>query len=1060
MRFYAIYSIFIQYIYILSAFSKKIIKTTKQHMMKKNLLLLLFSLFMIIGQVLAQEKVISGTVTSADDGQPLPGVTVKVKGSSVGTQTDVNGKYIVKAKNADVIIFSFLGTISQQITVGERNVINVVLKQDNKALNEVVVTAYGITREKKALGYSAQTIDGDAVASTQRENFLNALQGRVAGATITPTNGVPGASSQIIIRGAVSLDGDNQPLFVIDGLPISNRTFSEYNLVGQGTYNRTNDYGNRAMDINPDEIASITILKGPEASALYGTEGASGAVVITTKKAKAGTAKVTYSNDFRVENAYRFPPVQTVYGPGAGGFFDEEHQTRTFFGAKYPTTDTLYDNIGNFYQAGFTQRHNATVEGGSEKLSLRSTLSYTDQTGIIPGTGYNNINLKISGTSQISKKLSMNGSLNLINSKTDKTYKGSGGPMLSSLTWPLNDDMRNYLTEGGDRRTITGSYSDELDNPYWALKYNPNNDKNRRVLANVSIDYKPLDWLSVTARGGADVNAGQGLSAYNPQAYNANVSGSSYAGGGINTYNSNEVLYSGTFIATLQKDFGKFKPILRLGSDIKDDSYQVNSQFGSRFYQQDFYSLNNTDPTSQKVAYTNELKRKVGFFVSAELGYDDFLYLTLTGRQDLSSTLPIKNYSFFYPATSLSFVFSELAPFKDLNWLSFGKLRASWGQSGKDARVAYITKTKLVAQGTTGGGFAVDVTAGNPDLQAEFTTSEEAGLELSLFKSRLSFDFSYYQTLSDKQITAPRLSYGTGAILGYINSGKIRYRGFELLIKGTPIQKKNFAWDISTNIARTHGNILSLPANQNVFYLSDTWLFDNVRAQYTVGSSISAFAGIQYLKNDKGELLINPVNGMPIKDANFTPIGDRAPDFTMGLTNSFTYKNFNLSFLFDIRKGGDIYNATELYLYARGQSRLSLDRETPRVIEGVIRDGLENTDHPTKNNVIVTPYITTSYYSTYYNTLDFLEKNINWIRMKDITLAYNLPNKTFANSKVFKSASIFVTGTDLLLITNYKGVDPAVNGLSAATGGLGGTGIDFGSVGLPRGYNLGIKVGF
>ena len=1026
--------------------------------MKKKLLVIFLGSLLFLTRATAQQINVTGKVTSSDG--PLPGVSIRVKASNTAAQTNGDGNYSIKAATNDVLVFTYIGYGAVERTVGSAGVINVILRPDANALDEVVVTAFGITRDKKALGYSAQTLQGNVIADTQRENFINALQGRVAGATITPTNGTPGASSQIIIRGAVSLDGDNQPLFVVDGLPISNRTFSEYNLVGQGTYNRTNDYGNRAMDINPEEIESLTILKGPEASALYGTQGASGAVVITTKRAKAGTARVSYSNNFRVENAYRFPPIQTVYGPGAGGFFDEENQTRVFFGAKYPGNLPQFDNVGNFYQTGFTQRHNATVEGGSEKLSIRTTLSYTDQKGIIPGTGYNNINLRVSGVSQISEKLSLNASLNLISSKTDKTYKGGGSPMISALTWPLTDDMRNYLTETGDRRVITGSYSAELDNPYWGVRYNPNNDKNNRVLANVGLDYKPAAWLAFSGRIGADISAQQGLSAYGSQSYNANVSGSSYSGGGINTYNANERQLTGTFITTLRKDFGKFKPILRLGTDLTDNSYQVNSQFGTKFYQQDFYSLNNTDPASQRVQYTNELKRKVGAFASAELGYGEFLYLTLTGREDFSSTLPIQNYSFFYPATSLSFVFSELAPFKKLDWLSFGKLRASWGQSGKDARVAYITKTKLVAQQTTGGGFAVDVTAGNPDLKAEFTTSKEIGMELGFFKRRLSFDFSYFQTLSDKQITAPRLSYGTGAILGYINSGKIRYNGFELLVKGTPVQNENFAWDISANIARQKGNILSLPANQDVFYLSDTWLFDNVRAQYTVGSSVSSFAGIQNLRNNAGQLLINPVNGMPIKDANFTPIGDRAPQFTMGLTNSFTYKNFNLSFLLDIRKGGDIYNATELYLYARGQSRLSLDRETPRIIEGVIRDGLENTANPTINNVVVTPYVTTSYYSTYYNTLDFLEKDINWIRMKDVTLSYNLPKTLFAKSKVFKSANVFFTGTDLLLISNYKGVDPAVNGLSAATGGLGGTGIDYGSVGLPRGYNFGFKLGF
>lgn len=1026
--------------------------------MKRKLLLLFWCTLLLATQAFAQQIVVTGKVTSAEDGLPIPGASVKIKGSTTAVQTSTAGTYSIKSKKGDVLVFSYIGTTVQEKTVGANTVVNASLAENNNALNEVVVTAFGITRDKKALGYSAQTIKGEEIAGTQRDNFLNALQGRVAGATITPTNGTPGASSQMIIRGAVSLDGDNQPLFVVDGLPISNRTFSEYNLVGQGSFNRNNDYGNRAMDINPEEIASITILKGPEASALYGTEGASGAVVITTKRAKAGTARVSYSNSFRMENVYRFPDVQSVYGGGAGGFFDDE--TRVYFGAKYPANLPTYDNLGNFYKTGFTQKHNASIEGGTEALSLRTSVSYTDQSGTLPGTGFNSINAKVSGTSTISPKISTNASLNLINSRTDKTFKGAGSPMISALSWPITDDMRNYLTATGARRTISGSLSGELDNPFFGVNKNPNWDKVNRVLGNFGIDYKPTEWLAFSGRVGADISAQQGLSAYHPESYSANFSGTSAGGGGINTFNSNERLFNGSFITTLKKDFGKFKPIVRVGADIKDNSYQVNSQYGTKFYQADFYSLNNTDPTTQRVAYTDELKRKVGTFASAEFGYDNYLFLTLTGRYDMSSTLPVKNQGFFYPATSLSFVFSELPAFKKMEWLSFGKLRGSWGQSGKDARVAYITKTKLVAQTTTGGGFAVDVTAGNPDLQAEFTTASEVGMEMGFFKNRLSFDFSYFETLSNKQITAPRLSYATGAILEYINSGKIKYRGFEALVKGTPIKTENFAWDISANIALQKGHILSLPADQKTFYVSDTWLFDNVRAQYNPGSSVSAFSGITYLRNNNGDLLISPTSGLPIKGTDFTPIGDRAPDFTIGLSNSFTYKRFNLAFLFDIRKGGDIYNATELYLYSRGLSKLSLDRETPRVIKGVLRDGLENSASPTQNSIIVTPYITTSYYSSAYNTEDFLQKDVNWIRLKDITLSYNLPKSVFGESKVFKSASVFVTGTDLWLMTNYKGVDPAVNGLSAASGGLGGTGIDYGSVGLPRGYNLGVKIGF
>jgi len=1028
--------------------------------MKKKLLLIALGSFLLLANVFAQQKVISGKVTSSEDGMIIPGASVKIKGSSLAVQTNTSGLYSILAKSTDVLVFSYIGMTPHEQVVGSNTSINVVLKPNSEALNEVVVTAFGIPRDKKSIGYSAQTLKGSEIADTQRDNFLNALQGRVAGATITPTTGAPGASATMIIRGGVSLDGDNSPLFVVDGMPISNRTFSDYNLVGQGSFNRQTDYGNKAMDINPEEIETITILKGPEASALYGTEGASGAVVITTKRAKAGTTRVSYSNSFRVTNTYRYPEVQTVYAGGTGGIFDEEQRTRTFFGSKYPEGKQMYDNIGNFYKTGFAQKHNTVVEGGTDKLSMRTALSYNNETGVVPGTGFRSLNGKITATSKISEKINMNASLNMISSKTDKTYKGVSSPMLSALSWPLTDDMRNYLTPLGERRTVTGSLGGELDNPYWGVNRNPNWDKNNRVLANVNVEYKPLDWLSLKGMAGADIYAQSGLSAYDVQSYEANKANTTNAGGSLNTYNANERLITGTFLATAKKDFGKFKPLVTLGTDIRDDSYQVNAQFGTRYYQPNFFSMNNIDPTTQRVAYTDELKRKVGVFGSANLGYDEFLYLNMTGRLDLTSTLPQKNYSFFYPSVSLSFVFSELKPLKELSWLSFGKLRSSIGLSGKDARVAYITKNKLIAQQTTGGGYALDATMGNPNLEAEFSTQSEVGLEMAFFKNRLSFDFSLYQSLSDKQITAPRLSYASGSVLQYINSGKIRSRGFELLVKGSPVRNKNFSWDISANAARNRGKILSLPAGQDVFYVSDTWLFDNVRAQYSKGSSISAFASYDFYRNDKGQLLINPINGMPIRDLTFRQFGDRAPDISVGLTNSFTYKNFNLSFLLDMRKGGDIYNATELYLYTRGLSKLSLDREVPRIIEGVFRDGLENTANPTKNNVVVIPYVTTAYYSTYFNSADFIERDVNWIRLKDITLAYAFPNKAFANNKTFKSLSLFVTGTDLLLITNYKGVDPSVNGLSAAAGGLGGTGIDFGSVGLPRGLNFGLKVGF
>ncbi len=1032
---------------------------TKIMFMKKKLLMLFLGTFLLAMQVMAQQVTVTGKVTSAEDGLPIPGASVKIKGTNMAVQTSTTGTYAIKANAGAVLQYIYLGMVTQEKTVGATTVINIVLSSDSQSLNEVVVTAQGIEKTRRELAYDAPTVKGTDLAQTQRENFINGLQGRVAGLTITPTNGTPGASSSIIIRGAVSLDGDNQPLFVIDGLPISNNSFDEYKLVGQGSFNRNNDYGNRAMDINPEEIESVTILKGPEAAALYGTLGASGAVVITTKKAKAGKAAVSYSNNFRLTEAYRFPEVQTIYGGGAGGIFDEEVRTRTYFGAKYPERFTRYDNLGSFYRTGFAQRHNIAVEGGTEALSLRSSVSYVKESGVIEGTGMYSLNAKVSGQAKISPKITMNASFNMITNKTDKTYKGANSPMLSVLTWPVVDDIRNIYTATGARRTITGSLSGELDNPIWAMQNNPNWDKTARVLGNFSVDYKPLNWLQITARAGADVYTLQGLGAYHPESYSSNFSGTAYVGGGINTFSENKVLYNGNLVAIARKKYGKFSPSLTVGADINDDRDQTTSQFGTKFYQADFYSMNNTDPTTQRVQYSDIYKRKMGAFVQAQVGYDNLLFLSFTGREDFSSTLKPGNPGFFYPATGMSFVFSDLPALKKMTWLSEGKLRASWGRSGKDPRSAYVKATRLIAQTTTGGGFATDVTLGNPDLAAEFTETTDLGIDMAFLKNRMSFSFSYFKTISEGQITAPRLSYATGAILATINSGRIDNDGFELMVKGTPIRNSNFSWDITTNFTRSRGVIKSLPGDQTTFYVSDSWLAGNVRKQYFVGNSVSAMAGQDYLRNNSGQLLINPVNGMPIVDANFTPIGDAAPDLGVGINNSFTYKNFNLSFLMDLRKGGDIYNATEAYLYARGMSQLTTDREVPRIIQGVMRDGLENSANPTPNNIVVIPYITTSYYSTFFNTRDFMEKDINWIRLKDVTLRYNLPKTLFQNSKVFKRASVFVTGTDLLLLTNYKGVDPSVNGLSAASGGTGGSGIDYGSFGLPRTYTMGLSVG-
>ncbi len=1026
-------------------------------MRKKVQLSLLLWFFLLVQTVLAQSQTVTGRVSDAKDDSALPGVSVVVKGTSSGTITDAEGRYSLAVPPGSTLIFSYIGYLSKEVPVAEATTLNVKLETDVKSLSEVVVTGFGINRDKKALGYSATTIQGTDVVQTQRENFLNALQGRVAGATITPSTGQPGASAQIILRGAVSFDGDNQPLFVVDGLPISNRTFSQSSLVSNGA-NRDNDYSNRAMDLNPQDIESITVLKGPEAAALFGTNGASGAIVITTKKAKAGKGSISYDNNFRVEKVYRFPEVQTTYGPGLGGFIDPED--RVFFGSRYPEDMPLYDNIDAFFRTGFTQKHNLIFSGGNEQASFRLSTNYTDQSGTVPTTTYKKFSAMLSSSAKINRMLSVNGFMNYVSARTQKASKGTGSYLLSVLTWPRTDDMTNYLTPEGTRRFLDPTaVTTEWDNPFWNVNKNVNSDKTDRLIGNVSLMFDPLKWLNITGRLGADVYTTLGNNLLHPQSFDY-FSPKLNAGGYIENYTENSRLLSGSLVASIKGNIGKFSPIIRIGGNFEDNRYETNSVSGQKFYDPNFNSINNTDPTTQRTRNAVPHIRKVGLFANSELGYNEFLYLTLTGRLDGSSTLEgtEDGMYFFYPAASVSFVFSELAALQHLKWLWLGKLRASYGWAGKDPRAAYVTRPRLTPQTSTGGGFALDAIGGNDKLKAEFTRSAEVGAELKFLEGRLGVDVSYYDVRSDKQITSPRLSYGTGYVLKYINGGEITNKGFELDLTGTPLLRKNFSWDVSLRLGSNRSKITAMPAGLETLYLSDTWIF-NVRGEYKLGASLYSLSAMRYLKNDQGQLLINPTSGLPIRDGNFYVVADRQPDFTAGITNSFTYKNFNLSFLLDVRKGGDVFNGNELYMYIRGLSKLTLDRETPRVIEGVLRDGFENSENPTVNTIMVTPYIQNTYYVGSYSEEDFIERDVHWLRLRDVTLAYNLPQSLLGRQKAVQTASIFVTGTDLFMITNYKGADPSVSALNTATGGVGGYGYDYGSLALPRGVNMGIRIG-
>ena len=1027
--------------------------------MKK--LFLISLLFLLVQTTFAQTQTITGTVKNKADGIPIPGVTVLIKGTTKSSVTDLDGKYAIVAAPTDVLVFSYIGFETKEFKATS-STINLNLSEGAESLKEVTVTgAFGINRPKASLGYATQGVKGADIADTQRENFVNALQGRIAGLTVTSTSGSPGASAAIQLRGVNSMSGNNSPLFIVDGLPISNSTLDQGLLISNGP-NRDTDYTNRGADINPDDIESVTVLKGPEAAALYGIEAGNGAIVITTKKGKSGKGTLTYSTDIRLDDVYRFPETQQVYQRGYNGISDANY--RRHFGEAYGSDAVLYDNINNFFETGVKKTNSLTFDAGNDLMTYRLSMSNIDQTGVVPNSAYNRLNLSLSGTAKISSKLKSEATFSYIKSETDKTSKGAGGFLLNLLTFPANEDVTNYLNPDGTRYKITDGTNDtEVDNPLFEVNKNRGNDKNNRILTNVSLTYDPLSWLSFTGRFGIDANATQGFKSVHPESSRSAIgigSGTGISTGGyFEQYTDQSNNYNYLAFGTAKKTIGKFNGLLRVGVARLENNYKILSTKGEKFYESDVMTINNTDPTTQR-SQERIIKRRVdGIFGEFTVDYDKTLFLTLTGRNDVSSTLPRANNSFFYPSSSLSFVFTELDGLNNSDVISYGKLRASYARVANDAKPYSISPT-YETKPTTGGGFGYSVTGANPNLQAEMNTSTELGTEMRFFKDRLGLDVAVYQRKTDNSIVNNmRLSYGTGFVLTAYNFGSLRNRGIEITMTASPVITNDFSWDILANFTKTNSELLSLPPTLSEYYTSDTWLYGNVRGGAKVGSPLTTFTGYTNLRNDNGDILINPSNGQPVRDQSFPIIGDRNPDFVIGLQNSFAYKNFKLSFLLDIRKGGDIYNGTAAYLYTQGLSTKTLDREQPLILNGVLQDGLENTATPTQNNIQISPYYQNEYYNINYVDSDFIERDINWLRMRDITLSYRMPSEVLQRTKVFSSISMYLTVTDAFMITNYTGADPAVNGLNASSGGAGGTGFDYGVLSTPRGFNLGFKFG-
>ncbi len=1022
--------------------------------MMKRIFLALAGIALLVAPARAQDQSITGKVTT-EAGVAMSGVQVVIKGTTTGVLTNGDGNYSIRARVGQVLSFRFIGHSPAERTVGTETVINVSLKRVASQLDAMVVTALGQTANKRAIATSQQTVAGPEIAGTQRENFINSLQGRVAGVEVTSTSGIPGASTSITIRGVSSISSSNQPLMIVDGLPVDNKTFNTNVLASDAPgsltafANRGIDFTNRAADINPEDIETLVVLKGPEASALYGIDAANGAIVITTKRGRAGQGGFEYSNSFRFEATRTQPELQRVYG--GTGFTGGVLNSFQYFGAPYAAGTTFYDNIDGFFRNAMTTKHNLSFSGASpdNRINYRLAMSSDRQEGVVPNSNFGRTNLTGASQAQVTRWLRTDLSMAYSYSTNDQPWKGADGPLIGLLIWPQTDNARDWATPAGTRRRLTILGATETDNPYFNVERNRNGSKNSRLVSNFGVVLTPFSWGSLRSNIGVDGYTNELQVVRHPEsAFAGSTQGIlDVATDVVRNINAQTVLN-----VERRPVWGDISVSGLVGNQISDFRSNTNGLKGQEFLEPNFTSVNNTNLRTNRSVLNQ--RRLVSLFGSVTADYKDYLYLTVTGRNDWTSTIPVERNSFFYPSISSSFVFSDAFPAVK-KWVT-GKVRLAYAQVGKDAR-PYAYRPALEYKTTVGGGYGYGFTGPNVALKPEFATSYEGGFDLSFLDDRLGLEATWYRKQTKDQIVNDiRGSYATGYILFNLNGAETSNYGTELMLRGTPIVNDRWSWDVLVNFDHSWGWTKSLPNALPESYVSDTWLYGNVRNGTMPGLGTRSLTGLFYLRNNDGDILIEPSTGLPIRSTSFIDAGyDRQPDFTIGLTNSFNYGKWSLNFLLDIRKGGDVLNATEHFLTTRGLSKRTLDREEPRVIPGVLRDGRENSATPTRNTIVVIPATQPAFYTGMSEEL-FIEKDINWLRLRDVTVRYELPGAWFKA----RTASAFITGTDLFLLTNYSGMDPIVNGNSAAVGGSGGAGIDYGNFPIPRGFNFGLKIGF
>jgi len=1033
-------------------------------------------------------KTVTGTVSDAK-GEPMIGVSVSVEGATRGAVTDVNGYYSIQVQGDNqVLSFTFLGykTVTQ---VANRNQINVTMEENVQALSEVVVTAMDIKKDRKALGYSVSNLGSDELMKNKNTNVINSLVGKVPGVNITQSSGSAGAGAVITIRGgnSTSESRQNQPLFVIDGVIYDNSTTVTGNTSSDGMSRSNTSFSNRIMDVNPEDIETMSVLKGAAAAALYGSRAADGVIIITTKKGSEGTVKVDFSSKLGTSWANKLPEMQSTFAPGyysTNGVMNKF--TYDTWGPQNPSGTPIYDNIGSFFQNATVFDNNVSVSGGSKNNKFYFSGSNFDQKGIVPVTNFKKTTFRLNGEQKYGRlTLGVNTAYSIANTQKTLTTSGlwsieTGGPngvgsMESLYRWPRTLDMSHYINEDG---TQFRPYSDafdlqsDIDNPYWIINKNNLTSQTKRFTGGVNANFKIADWWDVTARLGYDqyktddyIYVAPG-GALRPLYQNGRLSKSAY----------DYTYLTSNLMSNFHKTFGDFDSHLLLGTTSEDTKTANNTLWGYTFITAGTISFGNIANNNKFFTDAIGQRRLVGAYGEFGLSYKSLAYITVTGRNDWSSTLPLENRSYFYPSVSGSFVFTELLPKNDI--LSFGKIRASWAQVGKDANM-YATLTYVNPPITIGSfnGVGNQYYSGNAILKPEIQTSWEAGGELRFFNNRIGLDYTYYHSQTANQIAQPRLSQSGGFIFSSINSGSVLNTGMELSLTGKPVVSKNFDWNITLNASYNKGRLGEFLKGVAYFYPTDAQFGTVKAASIPNGGYFLGMTGrlmMHEVDADKNEIpngryQVDPTTGLYLlsSTANDKVVGNREPHYIGGLNNTLRFKDVTLSFLFDFRKGGDVYNGTDYFMVVHGGSPKTLENNRQSVtVSGVnSQTGADYTQTYeagktyTINNVnYAGEYMIQQYWQNYAaNSYNFIT-SVDWIKLRSVSLTYDFSN-LLKKQNVVKGLSATVTGTNLVTWTNYKGMDPEVSA-AGGTGGSGSTGIDYLGVPATSSFTFGINLTF